>query len=284
MLAALQDGAPSRPVAKPRGTSGAKPWLWVKLLAAVGTAGLVMAIYVGTTGAAGDAPAPDMAAAPPAAPPSSTGPTAVAQSLTAVEPSGPAKLETRSDGLAALPGMAVAAQAVAAERAASAGDGPGAAASAVVAAASPDVASAPTALQAPPASNALTPPRAGRHPPSARHAVKPSTQAAARKQPAAGAAPADPDAELVAAIMARMEGSRVASERGSSPVSSERTSSDRSSTIAALVRDCDALSDTGAALACRRRICDGYWGKAQACPRSMAPPAAAAVKSSSTAN
>lgn len=79
----------------------------------------------------------------------------------------------------------------------------------------------------------------------------------ARAEPAAQ----DPDAELVAAIMARME-----------PADSDRpASSERAGTIASLVRDCNAMGDSQSALTCRRRICAGYWGKAQACPRSMAP-------------
>lgn len=321
MLAALQEGGSSRPVAKSRGASGGKSWLWTTALAAVGTVGFVIAIYVGTTDAAGDVPASDLAIAPPVASQTSTVPTtpaepslavasanalpaspapvtdaAASQSLATSEPSGPAKLEIRNDGLAALPGMAAAAQAVAAERAGSASDVTIASAGVT---ASPVVSPAPTASQATLGSNAPTPTRAEHHAPAVkpavakssatakasapaesatRRVVKPTAQATARKQPTGSTTPNDPDAELVAAIMARMEGSRGASER------SAPTSNERSNTIAALVRDCNALPDSGSALACRRRICEGYWGKAQACPRSMAPQAAAAVNSSSTAN
>jgi hypothetical protein len=42
-------------------------------------------------------------------------------------------------------------------------------------------------------------------------------------------------------------------------------------TIAELVKHCDAEADSIGALQCRRRICDGYWGKAQACPKRLAP-------------
>ena len=42
--------------------------------------------------------------------------------------------------------------------------------------------------------------------------------------------------------------------------------------IATLVRDCTARADKQEALACRRRICEGYWGKAQACPRELQGP------------
>ncbi len=326
MLAALQEGASSRPIAKSRGASGGKAWLRTTALAAVGTVGFVIAIYVGTMDAAGDVPASELAVAPPVASQTSTVPTtpaeqslslasatalpaspapgadaAASQPLATAEPSGPAKLEIRNDGLAALPGMAAAAQAVAAERAGSASDvaiaATGAAASAV---ASP----APTASQAPPGSHVPTPTRAEHHAPAvkpavarnsatakssapaesaARRVVKPTTQATTRKQPAGSATPNDPDAELVAAIMARMGGSQGASDRNA-PTNNAAASNERSNTIAALVRDCNALPDSGSALACRRRICEGYWGKAQACPRSMAPQAAAAVNSSSTAN
>lgn len=43
--------------------------------------------------------------------------------------------------------------------------------------------------------------------------------------------------------------------------------------IATLVQDCNGRTNKQEALACRRRICEGYWGKAQACPRELqAPP------------
>lgn len=35
-------------------------------------------------------------------------------------------------------------------------------------------------------------------------------------------------------------------------------------TIASLIRECNALKPREAS-ACRQQICDGYWGKAQAC-------------------
>lgn len=44
-------------------------------------------------------------------------------------------------------------------------------------------------------------------------------------------------------------------------------------TIAQVVQRCEARDgkDTAAARDCRRRICDGYWGKAEACPARLAP-------------
>ncbi|MEO7057109.1 MAG: hypothetical protein ABI281_05270 [Caldimonas sp.] len=44
-------------------------------------------------------------------------------------------------------------------------------------------------------------------------------------------------------------------------------------TIAQLVKRCeaDASKDSVESLECKRRICAGYWGKADACPTAMAP-------------
>lgn len=44
-------------------------------------------------------------------------------------------------------------------------------------------------------------------------------------------------------------------------------------TIAQIVQRCEARGgkDTVETSECRRRICDGYWGKAQACPANLAP-------------
>lgn len=44
-------------------------------------------------------------------------------------------------------------------------------------------------------------------------------------------------------------------------------------TIAQIVQRCEARGgkDTAETIECRRRICDGYWGKAQACPANLAP-------------
>ena len=148
------------------------------------------------------------------------------------EPDSPARVETGSEGLVRLPGMAVASEATAA---------PPSAASAT----------APAARLV--KSRPVTP----------KHSVTAGIRGRTDSRPDTPAR--DPDAELVAAIMARME-----SFTGvSSP-----SAGDRSGTIASLVRDCSSIEDSESALACRRRICAGYWGKAQACPRSMAPAAA----------
>jgi ribosomal protein L40E len=41
-------------------------------------------------------------------------------------------------------------------------------------------------------------------------------------------------------------------------------------TIAQIVQRCEARGGEEAR-ACRRRICEGYWGKAEACPAPAAP-------------
>ena len=148
---------------------------------------------------------------------------------------GPARVETSSGGVAASPAMAVGTEAASAPQAAE---------------------PAPVSAKAPPARRVRSrsvptklPVTAGAH---------------ARGDTRAGAPARDPDADLVAAIMARME-----------PVgaASNAPAGDRAGTIASLVGDCNAMRDSDSALACRRRICEGYWGKAQACPRSMSPAA-----------
>lgn len=49
--------------------------------------------------------------------------------------------------------------------------------------------------------------------------------------------------------------------------------SSRQVTLAQVVRRCEARSGRSAAQAreCRQRICEGYWGKAEACPMRLAP-------------
>jgi hypothetical protein len=321
MLAALQDGGTARSGAKARREAPKNRWAWPAALTLVVVSAFLITLYVsGMAEMAGETPPdpssrlPIVSVAPtsalptappvvqpaaqplPAAPASSpelsataTAPTALPPSAEPAlpqvtanpEPTGPAKLEMRNDGLAALPGMATAVQAVSAQRAASAADAANATGSTVVATAA---ASAPATsrdqTRATPAKTSTaksTAPKSRETSASGpRPAAKPKVQTATRNAPANHAVTNDPDAELVAAIMARSSGDRVSAANG-----------ERSSTIAALVRDCNALPDSGSALACRRRICEGYWGKAQACPRSMAPQAAAAAAnptSTGTAN
>lgn len=51
------------------------------------------------------------------------------------------------------------------------------------------------------------------------------------------------------------------------------TATQAQQTIAQIVQRCETRGGKGNAesIECRRRICDGYWGKAQACPANLAP-------------
>lgn len=72
--------------------------------------------------------------------------------------------------------------------------------------------------------------------------------------------PGDPDVELLSAVMKHLGNqSRVS---GAPELSSL--------TIAELVKSCKR-KDSIEALLCQRRICEGSWGKAQACPKDLAP-------------
>jgi hypothetical protein len=75
----------------------------------------------------------------------------------------------------------------------------------------------------------------------------------------------DPDVELLNAIMKHL-GDGKAATTAAAPTRSPQT-------IAELVKSCrtkDAIEE----LMCQRRICEGSWGKAQACPKEQAPKAA----------
>ncbi|BAL95932.1 hypothetical protein RGE_25930 [Rubrivivax gelatinosus IL144] len=72
----------------------------------------------------------------------------------------------------------------------------------------------------------------------------------------------DADVDLIAAMVQHMN-------------RQEANAGDRGEiSIADLVRRCKSLAGNDA-LRCRRRICENYWGKADACPRSLAPGKAA---------
>lgn len=70
----------------------------------------------------------------------------------------------------------------------------------------------------------------------------------------------DPDVTLLSAMLARLSGD------------APTTASPRP-TIAQLVERCEARAtkDSIEAFECKRRICAGYWGKAEACPMALAP-------------
>jgi len=92
------------------------------------------------------------------------------------------------------------------------------------------------------------------HKPAARDAVKPVKDSGGR----------DPDVDLLAALMAHVDAKTGRShDRSRIPVDEP--------SIAKLVKRCEGLSGDEATQ-CQKRICDGYWGKAQACPaRSETP-------------
>jgi hypothetical protein len=101
-----------------------------------------------------------------------------------------------------------------------------------------------------------------------RSAKTASSQAATRERASrsrsTASASADADVSLLAALIGHAEPGAVSG--------SGRQRDD--ATIAGLVQRCDAEADRIGVFECRRRICDGYWGKAQACPRRLAPASA----------
>lgn len=104
-------------------------------------------------------------------------------------------------------------------------------------------------------------------------AKKGSTAATAKARPPRRADKRDdPDVDLLAALMAH-----VASPASSAPkpagrrgAGSDKAGAHEDLSIAKLVTRCEAMQGLRAA-ECRRRICDGYWGKAQACPARRPP-------------
>lgn len=111
--------------------------------------------------------------------------------------------------------------------------------------------------------------------PLAKTAAKPAATVAAatRPKPVSGATPAkttvaarsstgkaDPDVELLSAIMKHLDDGV---GKAAAPARSAQT-------IAELVKSCQNR-DAIEALLCQRRICEGSWGKAQACPMHLAP-------------
>lgn len=98
------------------------------------------------------------------------------------------------------------------------------------------------------------------------HAQAGATQKQQTKPTAsAKAGTRDPDVELLSAIMKHLGSGKGAAD-AAAPTRSPQT-------IAELVKSC-RTKDAIEALLCQRRICEGSWGKAQACPREQAPNAA----------
>ena len=76
----------------------------------------------------------------------------------------------------------------------------------------------------------------------------------------------DPDVALLSAMLATMS-------RDVSPLPKASPSARAQLTIAQLVQRCDTrgVKDAIETFECKRRICDGYWGKAEACPMALSP-------------
>ncbi len=93
-----------------------------------------------------------------------------------------------------------------------------------------------------------------------------ATGVLAAAPPAAGAGK-DADILLLSALLAHV------SRDGQAAPTSAPTVAQAQQTIAQVVQRCEARGgkDSAETIECRRRICDGYWGKAQACPVNLAP-------------
>jgi len=277
MLDALHGGRSASPRRAATNSAGPRRWPWALGGLALVAVPVVIAALMNTGNHEPHSPAT-------AAAESTRVDDKVSAKLGASEaPTGPAKVEASTGGLAALPGMerAVAAQHSMAEG--SMAEPPATShggamadtlptrADTLSAVGSASAVGGASAVAAAPRTAPVRPAKRTAHASTSIRGdtgAKPIGRGAhAGPETAAAAAGPDPDAELVAAIMARLE------TRGG-PATASR-GPDRSNTIAALVRDCQALPDPADALACRRRICDGYWGQAQACPKSLVPSAKA---------
>jgi hypothetical protein len=100
--------------------------------------------------------------------------------------------------------------------------------------------------------------------------IKPAAPSAATTTTATATAKAtlradDPDIELMTALMSHVGASRAGATGAPLPRNQQAT-------IANLVASCRSKTGTEAD-ECRRSICDGYWGKAEACPARSKPAA-----------
>jgi hypothetical protein len=128
------------------------------------------------------------------------------------------------------------------------------------AASPPSIASGTHRTAASKAKTAAPTPRPGTRPP-------PPTEAS---KPRAGKGREDPDIDLVAAIIARLD------RRGSDPDGPARPSAASPSHagpagIDARLQKCSAGRDPAEARQCRGKACDGHRGKVDACPASRIP-------------
>lgn len=100
----------------------------------------------------------------------------------------------------------------------------------------------------------------------------PTRTAKAHTQQSAEAAPAtagkDADVELLAALMRYSD--EVATPGAGKAKAQSGAARMNELTIADLVHRCKALGGDEA-MQCKKRICSGYWGKAEACPAKQAP-------------
>jgi hypothetical protein len=93
--------------------------------------------------------------------------------------------------------------------------------------------------------------------------AKASATSVRAAEPTVAGAGKDADILLLSALLAH-----VSRDAQGAP-----TGSQAQQTIAQIVQRCEARGgrESVEANECRRRICDGYWGKAQACPANLAP-------------
>lgn len=211
---------------------------------------------------AGHRPAAELAAAPPAAAAgtavAASTPASAAAVLADATPAAaaaatPARIEDVAVPPAAAPTTAAPATAVPASEAV-----PAPPAERSAAAAAPAGTARPR-----PAAHAATRQNAAHRPAGGSSPATASAKAAARPAGNAARAPGnDPDVEILAALMSHLNANGGAAPPARSP-----------DTIAELVRSCHALAPAEAS-ACQRRICQGYWGKADACPARERHPTA----------
>ena len=104
---------------------------------------------------------------------------------------------------------------------------------------------------------------AGPRPHSTAAAAAPAISASGTDTASSGSPNRDADIALLTALLAH-----VSRDSPARPLGTQTQS-----TIAQIVQRCETRGgkDTKEARDCRRRICDGYWGKAEACPARLAP-------------
>ena len=114
-----------------------------------------------------------------------------------------------------------------------------------------------------PMHSAATTTEDGPRPRSTAPAAAPGASASGPADASNGSPNRDADIALLTALLAH-----VSRDSPARPLGTQTQS-----TIAQIVQRCETRGgkDTKEARECRRRICDGYWGKAEACPARLAP-------------